>query len=116
MAPKKVIKQVKKIVASVTDNFEVVIDDLQLPFEVDDGDPFVKLFLKSARALRITPRLKGSDGATVISFFKKHGIKAFATGFGKSGTLHADDEFAEVRTLYKGAVLLEKFIKDYDQV
>jgi succinyl-diaminopimelate desuccinylase len=114
--PKKVIRQVKKIIAGVTDNYELIIDDLQLPFEIDEGDPFVSLFLKSARKAGVKPELKGSDGATVISFFKKHGIKAFATGFGKSGTLHADDEFAEVGTLYKGAVVLERFVKDYDQV
>ena len=114
--PKKVIKQLKKIVAGVTDNFELIIDDVQLPFEIEKKDPFVALFLKAARKVRVTPSLKGSDGATVISFFQKHGIKAFATGFGKSGTMHADDEFAEIKTLYKGAVVLERFVKDYDQV
>jgi acetylornithine deacetylase/succinyl-diaminopimelate desuccinylase-like protein len=100
----------------VTDNYELVIDDVQLPFEIKKKDPFVALFLKTARKVRVTPKLKGSDGATVISFFQKHGIKAFATGFGKSGTMHADDEFAEIQTLYKGAVVLERFVKDYDQV
>jgi succinyl-diaminopimelate desuccinylase len=116
MAPKKVLKQIRKIVASVTDNYELVVDDLQLPFEIEADDPFVSLFLKTARKAGVDLRLKGSDGATVISFFQKHGIKAFATGFGKSGTLHADDEFAEVRTLYKGAIVLERFVKDYDKV
>jgi acetylornithine deacetylase/succinyl-diaminopimelate desuccinylase family protein len=114
-APKKVIKQVKKVIAGVTDNYELIIDDLQLPFEIEENDPYVALFLKTARKAGVKPRLKGSDGATVISFFRKHGIKAFATGFGKSGTLHADDEFAEIKTLYRGAVVLERFVKDYDQ-
>ena len=41
---------------------------------------------------------------------------AFATGFGKSGTLHADDEYAEVKTLYNGARVIEEFIKVYDQI
>ncbi len=114
--PKKVIQNVRKIISSVTDSFEFIIDDLQLPFEIDADDKYVELFVKTAKRLGVKPRLKGSDGATVISFFQKYGIKAFATGFGKSGTLHADDEFAEIKTLYKGAVVLEQFVKDYDQI
>ena len=77
---------------------------------------YVKTFLASAQKAGVAPRLKGSDGATVISFFQHYKISAFATGFGKSGTLHADDEYAEIKTLYNGARILETFVKDYDQI
>ena len=50
----------------------------------------------------------------MISFFKKKGIPAIATGFGARQTAHITDEFAEIRTLYKGARVLEQFVKDYD--
>lgn len=116
MDPKEVIATVKKIAGSVTKKFELEIDDLQLPYEVKADDKYVKAFVAAARAAKVTPRLKGSDGATVISFFQHYGIAAFATGFGKSGTLHADDEYAEIKTLYNGTRLLEGFIKDYDQM
>jgi len=36
--------------------------------------------------MKIKPKLTGSEGATVISFFKKAGIPAFATGFAADGT------------------------------
>ncbi|MBF0331673.1 MAG: M20 family metallopeptidase [Candidatus Omnitrophica bacterium] len=116
MDPKKLIAEVKSVVKSVTPKYKMIIDDLQLPYEIGAKDPFVQAFLKSAKALGQEPRLKGSDGATVISFFQLHNIAAFATGFGKSGTLHANDEYAEVKTLYHGARVLERFIKDYDQM
>ncbi len=116
MDPKALISQVKALVGSVTPKFKMIIDDLQLPYEVSAKNPFVQAFLKSAQAEKQKARLKGSDGATVISFFQHHGINAFATGFGKAGTLHANDEYAEVKTLYYGARVLERFIKDYDQM
>ena len=59
-------------------------------------------------------KLKGSDGATVITFFKKHNIPAFATGFGAHGTAHTNDEYIYVKSLYKGTKVLEQFVKEYD--
>ena len=116
MDHKDIINTVKKIAGSVTKKYEMIIDDLQLPYEIGSQDKYVKAFIDSARKAGACPRLKGSDGATVISFFQHYGISAFATGFGKSGTLHADDEYAEVKTLFKGTQALEGFIKDYDQI
>ncbi len=116
MDPKKVVAQVKAIAASVTRDFELEIDDLQMPYEVSAHDKYVKAFVASSRKAGAVPRLKGSDGATVISFFQHYNIPAFATGFGKSGTLHTDDEYAELKTLFKGAQALEVFVKDYDRL
>ncbi|MEI8011594.1 MAG: ArgE/DapE family deacylase [Candidatus Omnitrophota bacterium] len=114
MDPKVLINQVKAVARTVTPNYKMIIDDLQLPYEISAKNPFVQTFLKSAQAERQKAALKGSDGATVISFFQHHGIQAFATGFGKAGTLHANDEYAEIKTLYHGARVLERFMKDYD--
>ncbi len=114
MDPHGIIKIFKKIIGSVSKNAELEIDDLQLPYEIGANDPYVKAFVSSAKKVGATARLKGSDGATVISFFQHYGIAAFATGFGKSGTLHANDEYAEIKTLVKGSKLLEEFIKEYD--
>jgi acetylornithine deacetylase/succinyl-diaminopimelate desuccinylase-like protein len=114
--PQKVVRQVKEIIASVTNDAELIVDDLQLPYEIDAKNPYVAGFVKAAKKFGQKAKLKGSDGATVISFFQYYGIAAFATGFGKSGTLHADDEYAEIKTLYNGARVLEQYIKDYDQI
>ncbi len=116
MDPKKIIAVVKGIAATVTSNFELETDDLQLPYEIKANDRYVKAFIAASRKVGAQPRLKGSDGATVISFFQHYNIAAFATGFGKSGTLHADDEYAEIKTLYDGARVLEEFVKDYDKI
>lgn len=115
MDPHEIIKIFKKIISRVTKNAELEIDDLQLPYEISPNDPDVKAFISSAKKVGVKARLKGSDGATVISFFQHYGIAAFATGFGKSGTLHANDEYAEIKTLTNGTKLLEEFIKEYDQ-
>ena len=49
-----------------------------------------------------------------MTFFKKHKIPAFATGFGAHGTAHTNDEFIFIRSLFNGTKVLEKFIKQYD--
>lgn len=114
--PKKLISEIKKIISTVTREYEFIIDDLQFPYEISASNPFVVAFLDVAKRFGQKARLKGSDGATVISFFQKQGIAAFATGFGRSGTLHADDEYAEIKTLYHGARVLEGYIKEYDRL
>ncbi len=116
MDPKEIVRTVKKIVASVTRKYKLEVEDLQLPFEISAENAYVKAFLASAKKIGVIPRLKGSDGATVISFFQHYNIAAFATGFGKSGTLHANDEYAEIKTLYNGTKVLEEFIKHYDRM
>jgi len=115
MKSQDVIRAVKKVIASEADKFELIIDDLQQPYEIDPRHPLVKTYVDSARRMGIRATLKGSEGATVISFFKKYGIPAFATGFGSHGTAHTNDEFADVRILKKGARLLEQYLRDYDE-
>ena len=58
--------------------------------------------------------MKGSEGATVITFFREKAIPAVATGYGAKGAAHATDEFARADDLYRGAVLLERFVKMFD--
>lgn len=114
MDSKKVIARVKEIASIVTKDFELIIDDLQEPYGIDEKNKYVKAYVKAVEAAGQKAILKGSNGATVISFFQHHGIPAFATGYGKSGTLHTNDEYAEISTLVQGAKVLEQFIKDYD--
>ena len=37
-------------------------------------------------------------------------------GWGARVTMHANDEYAEIKTLYNGARLLEQYLKDYDAI
>lgn len=116
MKAKDVLEQIKKIVRSESPQFKLIIDDAQNPYEINPAHPLIKSFVACARAMKIKAPLTGSEGATVITFFKKHGIPAFATGFGAHGTAHTTDEYAHINTLCRGAELLEAFLKDYDQI
>jgi len=116
MDPHAVIRDLKAIVSRFAKKFTFIIDDLQQPYEIPAEHPFVQTYVSAGRSVGLKPQVKGSEGATVITFFKKQGIPAFATGYGAKGTAHTTDEYAKVATLYKGTRLLEKFLKDYDEV
>lgn len=115
MSGRQVLTDIKKIIQTVTTKFKIEIDDLQQPYELNARYPVVKTYLNTLRKMRCPGQVKGSEGATVITFFKKHGIPAFATGYGSRGTAHTTDEYVKIRNLYHGARLLEKFLKDYDE-
>lgn len=115
MKSSDVLAKIKSIVRKVTPKFKIIIDDLQQPYEIAPNHPFVRTYVDTAKKMKIHAEVKGSEGATVITFFKKHGIPAFATGYGARGTAHTTDEYARVNTLIKGAKLMERFIKDFDR-
>lgn len=115
MKSTEVLAQIKAIIKKVTPKFKIIIDDLQQPYEISAEHPFVKTYVQTAKKMKLPAIVKGSEGATVITFFKKHGIPAFATGYGAKGTAHTTDEYAKVNTLVKGASLLEEFVKDFDR-
>ena len=114
MVPKDILKKIRAVIKSETDRFKIEIDDLQLPYEINRKHPFVKTYLQTAKAMGFEAVVKGSEGATVMTFFKKHRIPAFATGFGANGTAHTNDEYIFVRSLYRGTQVLEKFVKNHD--
>ncbi len=116
MNPQTILKSIKDIIRKRAKRFKIVIDDLQLPYEIDSQNPFVQLYLKTTKGLGFKAKLKASEGATVITFFKKHKIPAFATGFASHGTAHTTDEYVKINALYGGTKVLEKFIKEYDKL
>jgi acetylornithine deacetylase/succinyl-diaminopimelate desuccinylase family protein len=110
MKPGVILKHIKKIIRSRAKRFSLQVDSIQQPYEISKNHYLIKGLLNSDRRFN----LGGSEGATVITFFKKHNIPAAATGFGSSGCAHTADEFVSVDNLYKGALALEKFIKNFD--
>lgn len=114
MKAQGILKEVKSIIARETRNFKVIIDDTQKPYGIDPQHPFVKTYVDTCRKMGFKAKLKGSQGATVITFFQDYGIPAFSTGWGSHGVIHANDEYAQIKTLYNGARVLEAFIKEYD--
>ena len=116
MTPQYVLKEIRKIIESETKKYKIVIDDLQLPYEIDKNHPYVKAYLDTCRRMKAKAKIKGSEGATVITFFKKHGIPAFATGFGAHGTAHTTDEYIYLKSLCRGTEVLEQYVKEYDKL
>ena len=111
-----VLKEIKGIIALETKDFKVIIDDTQKPYGIDPKHPFVRTYVDTCRKMGFEAKLKGSQGATVITFFQDYGIPAFSTGWGSHGVIHANDEYAEIKTLFNGARALEEFIKEYDKI
>jgi acetylornithine deacetylase/succinyl-diaminopimelate desuccinylase-like protein len=71
-------------------------------------------FLKKAMyKVKAKPTVKGSEGATVITFFQRQNIPAVACGFGSGGCAHTANEYVKIDDLYKGARILEEFLKLY---
>lgn len=114
MKPRDILKNVRQLVEKEATKFKIEIDSIQAPFEISTAHPLVKSYLEAACKIRVRSQIKGSEGATVMTFFRAYGIPAFASGYGSKGTAHTTDEYAKVDTLYRGAKLLEQFIKNYD--
>jgi len=114
MKAEAILKEIKGVIAQETKNFKVIIDDSQKPYGIDPQHPFVKTYVDTCKKMGFKANLKGSQGATVITFFQDYGIPAFSTGWGSHGVIHANDEYAEIKTLHNGARVLEAFIKEYD--
>ncbi|MFA5315187.1 MAG: M20/M25/M40 family metallo-hydrolase, partial [Candidatus Omnitrophota bacterium] len=93
--------------------FRLVVNDIQQPYEISCRHPLVRGLKAAARGIAPS-RVTGSEGATVITFFKRKNIPAVATGWGASGCAHATDEFVRIADLERGARVLERFIRIFD--
>jgi len=91
----------------------IEIEGIQKPYWINKNQPLVKYLKMAAKKLKIQPRIKGSEGATTITFFQEKDIPAIATGFGCEGCAHITDEYVKINNLYKGTMVLEEFLKIY---
>ena len=111
MDAKEILREVKRIVRAKIKKFSIDVDSLQQPYEISKNNPLVKCLLEADKKFS----LHGSEGATVITFFKKFNIPAVATGFGQGGCAHIADEYVKISSLFRGAQALERFIKLFDR-
>ena len=110
---KEILSSLRKTIAQHTKNYEIKIQGIQDPYYIDPGHPLVSSLALAMESLKIKPRITGSEGATVITFFKEMNIPAIATGFGTEGCAHIADEYASLDNLHKGAQVLVEFLKNY---
>ena len=110
---KEILKGLRKLVRKYSRDFKIELDGVQAPYYIGETHPLVRYLKGSMKKCGIKPEVKGSEGATVITFFQEKGIPAIATGFGCGGMAHMADEYAKVGDLYRGAIVLERFLEEY---
>ena len=113
MSAKYLLKVLKGAVKKHAKKFKIEIEGIQEPYSISQGHSLVKCLTRAMRKFKASPRIKGSEGATVITFFQHKKIPAIATGFGSGGCAHTTDEYAKIDNLYRGALVLEEFLTDY---
>jgi len=92
---------------------KIEIEGIQEPYHIDETHPLVTHLTDAMEQFKVRPMVKGSEGATVITFFQHKNIPVVATGFGSGGCAHIANEYVKIENLYKGALILEKFLKNY---
>jgi len=113
MSAKKILKDIRNIIQKHTQRFTIEIEGIQKPYKINKNHPLVGYLLKAMKKINIKPTIKGSEGTTTITFFQNKNIPAIATGFGQQGCAHATNEYIKVDNLYRGAQVLEEFLKIY---
>lgn len=113
MDAQDILRQLKSILKRYTHNYKIEIEGIQKPYEIEENHPLVQYLMSAIHKAGKRPAIKGSEGATTISFFQEKGIPAVATGFGSSNCAHCKDEYIKTDNLYKGAIVLEEFLKTY---
>jgi succinyl-diaminopimelate desuccinylase len=113
MSSERIISQIRKIIKGYAKEFSLEIKAIQMPVMVDCRHPLVSGLRKAMLGQQIKPRLSGSEGATVMTFFQHKGIPAVATGFSCTGCAHSSNEYIKADYLYKGAMVLEDFLKKF---
>jgi acetylornithine deacetylase/succinyl-diaminopimelate desuccinylase-like protein len=113
MSAQMILKDLRAIAKKHAQKITVEIEGIQNPYYISEKHPLVVFLKQAARASGVRARIRGSEGATVITFFQHKNIPAVATGFGCGGCAHTVDEYVKVEHLYKGARMLEEFLKMY---
>jgi len=113
MSAQGLLKDLKNTIKKYATKFKIEVEGIQQPYSLDEAHPLVTHLKRAMRAQGARPQIKGSEGATVITFFQHKNIPAVATGFGSGGCAHMADEYVKIDNLYKGALVLEEFLKNY---
>ncbi|MCM8796073.1 MAG: M20 family metallopeptidase [Candidatus Omnitrophica bacterium] len=113
MSANVILKDLREIIQKYTYKFKIKIEGIQKPYQIKASHNLVKYLSQAIRNVGMVPKIKGSEGATTISFFADKHIPAVAVGFGSSGCSHRINEYVKIDNLYKGAQALEEFLKNF---
>jgi succinyl-diaminopimelate desuccinylase len=95
-------------------SWKIEVEGVQKPYVINEGHPLIRSLTGAMKECGVKGSIQGSEGATVITFFQTYRIPAIATGFGSEGCAHTADEYVRTENLYRGAQVLEAFLKRYD--
>jgi len=109
----RIIAETRRIIKRFTTHYKIEIQGIQEPYTISEKHPLVTHLTRAFRCVGERPLIKGSEGATVITFFQKRKVPAVATGFGTEGCAHSRDEYVSIDNLYRGALALEQFLRQY---
>ena len=113
MSEEKVLRKIKEITKKHSKKFKIEIEGIQKSYSIDKNHPLVSFLTQAMRKISANSAIKGSEGATTITFFQEKNIPAIAWGFGSEGCAHTANEYVKIDNLYKGAKVLEEFLKSY---
>jgi succinyl-diaminopimelate desuccinylase len=113
MSGKLILKYIRGVVQRYAQHFKIEIEGMQKPYQIETKHHLVSQLSQAVQKFKLKPIIKGSEGATTITFFQNKNIPAIAFGFGCTGCAHIADEYVKIGNLYKGALVLEEFLKNY---
>jgi succinyl-diaminopimelate desuccinylase len=108
-----ILASLRRTIRRHAKKFQIEVEGIQQPYEIDRTHHLVRGLFAAIKEAGARPKIMGSEGATVITFFQEKGIPAVATGFGSDVCAHMADEYVKIANLSKGAVALERFLKDH---
>lgn len=113
MSSQRIVRDLKSILHRHAQKFNIEIEGVQKPYRIDAHHGLVTSLKAAMNKCDVCSHIRGSEGATVITFFQDKGIPALATGFGCEACAHVTDEHARISWLYKGAEVLQEFLTHY---
>jgi len=113
MSTRAILRYIRGVVQKYSRKFKIEIEGMQKPYQIETKHRLVSELSQAVQKFKLKPIIKGSEGATTITFFQNKNIPAIAFGFGCTGCAHIVDEYVKIGNLYKGALVLEEFLKNY---
>lgn len=104
--------QIRKIIERTAKNYRHEILNMQLPYEMNRNNLLITTLESAMKKNGITPKVEGSEGATVMTFFQEYKVPAVSFGIGPD-MAHQTDEFVGIDALIYGAEVLLDFLKDF---
>lgn len=111
-----IIDAVRKILKSETRSFRLDVLDLQKPIEQPDASAYVDCLKNTLTAHHIPVRVRGSEGATVMSILNEFGEQGISFGFGAKHMAHSDVEYVRLNDVCRGAQVLVDYFIALDEV